>query len=361
MTGALGSALADAPHAGERALREAERAITRRSNITRMSDSERPLPGRIARMGVARVGTKWVYDFAEGSKEMRNLLGGKGANVAEMTRILGADRVPAGFTITTEACVSYMENGQTPRRGWPARSTRRSSAWRRRPARRSAIPTIRCSSPCARARASRCPACSTRSSTSASTTSPSRASPRRPATSASRGTPTGASCRCSATSCATSPASASSTRSPRRRSATASRSTPSSTSTRCKELTARFREIFKEETGEEFPQEPRDQLEQAIRAVFDSWTRRPRRRLPAHQPHPRRLGHGGQRPADGVRQQGRHVGLRRRVQPRRGRRRPRAVRATSSSTPRARTSSPACATRRTSPTCATSCPRRTRR
>jgi len=40
---------------------------------------------------------------------MRNLLGGKGANVAEMTRILGPDRVPAGFTITTEACVSYMD------------------------------------------------------------------------------------------------------------------------------------------------------------------------------------------------------------------------------------------------------------
>ena len=64
-------------------------------------------------MGIARVGTKWVYDFAEGSKEMRNLLGGKGANVAEMTRILGADRVPAGFTITTEACVSYMEEDQS--------------------------------------------------------------------------------------------------------------------------------------------------------------------------------------------------------------------------------------------------------
>lgn len=39
---------------------------------------------------------------------MRELLGGKGANVAEMTRILGAERVPAGFTITTEACVAYM-------------------------------------------------------------------------------------------------------------------------------------------------------------------------------------------------------------------------------------------------------------
>ncbi len=56
----------------------------------------------------------WVYDFAEGSREMRDLLGGKGANVAEMTRILGADRVPAGFTITTEACVAYMQAHEFP-------------------------------------------------------------------------------------------------------------------------------------------------------------------------------------------------------------------------------------------------------
>ena len=54
---------------------------------------------------------KWVYDFAEGSRDMRDLLGGKGANVAEMTRLLGPDRVPAGFTITTEACVEYMRCG----------------------------------------------------------------------------------------------------------------------------------------------------------------------------------------------------------------------------------------------------------
>jgi pyruvate, orthophosphate dikinase len=58
---------------------------------------------------------KWVYDFAAGSREMRDLLGGKGAGVAEMTRILGAELVPAGFTITTEACVAYMRGGQT----WP--------------------------------------------------------------------------------------------------------------------------------------------------------------------------------------------------------------------------------------------------
>src|SRR3954452_3827364 len=44
---------------------------------------------------------------------MRDLLGGKGANVAEMTRILGTERVPAGFTITTEACVAYMKAGRT--------------------------------------------------------------------------------------------------------------------------------------------------------------------------------------------------------------------------------------------------------
>src|SRR5436305_10324786 len=43
---------------------------------------------------------------------MRELLGGKGANVAEMTRVLGPERVPAGFTITTEACVAYMKGGR---------------------------------------------------------------------------------------------------------------------------------------------------------------------------------------------------------------------------------------------------------
>jgi pyruvate,orthophosphate dikinase len=60
------------------------------------------------------VATKYVYDFTEGSREMRELLGGKGANVAEMTRVLGPERVPAGFTISTEACVAYMQAGEEP-------------------------------------------------------------------------------------------------------------------------------------------------------------------------------------------------------------------------------------------------------
>ncbi|HWG85063.1 MAG TPA: PEP/pyruvate-binding domain-containing protein, partial [Deinococcales bacterium] len=68
-------------------------------------------------MPQAAVATKLVYDFSEGSREMRDLLGGKGANVAEMTRILGPERVPAGFTITTEACVAYMEAGRTEPEG----------------------------------------------------------------------------------------------------------------------------------------------------------------------------------------------------------------------------------------------------
>ncbi len=58
----------------------------------------------------------WVMDFQDGSRELRELLGGKGAGVAEMTRVLGAERVPAGFTITTEACVAYMDGeGEFPR------------------------------------------------------------------------------------------------------------------------------------------------------------------------------------------------------------------------------------------------------
>ncbi|MHB8451747.1 MAG: PEP/pyruvate-binding domain-containing protein, partial [Mycobacteriales bacterium] len=55
---------------------------------------------------------KYVYDFAEGSRDMKDLLGGKGANLAEMTR-LGLP-VPPGFVITTEACRSYLAGGAVP-------------------------------------------------------------------------------------------------------------------------------------------------------------------------------------------------------------------------------------------------------
>uniref|UniRef100_UPI003079A371 PEP/pyruvate-binding domain-containing protein n=2 Tax=Dysosmobacter TaxID=2591381 RepID=UPI003079A371 len=52
---------------------------------------------------------KYVYLFSEGNANMRELLGGKGANLAEMTNI--GLPVPQGFTITTEACTQYYEDG----------------------------------------------------------------------------------------------------------------------------------------------------------------------------------------------------------------------------------------------------------
>ena len=57
------------------------------------------------------VSKKYVYLFSEGNGSMRELLGGKGANLAEMTS-LGMP-VPHGFTVTTEACTRYYEDGKT--------------------------------------------------------------------------------------------------------------------------------------------------------------------------------------------------------------------------------------------------------
>ncbi len=58
-----------------------------------------------------RVNT-WVYDFADGDKSKKDLLGGKGANLGEMSN-LGLP-VPPGFTITTEACRRYLADGVLP-------------------------------------------------------------------------------------------------------------------------------------------------------------------------------------------------------------------------------------------------------
>src|ERR1700742_421295 len=57
--------------------------------------------------------SKFVYDFSEGNKDLKDLLGGKGANLAEMTN-LGLP-VPPGFTITTEACKAFLKSGYEPR------------------------------------------------------------------------------------------------------------------------------------------------------------------------------------------------------------------------------------------------------
>ena len=151
---------------------------------------------------MAAATTKLVYAFAEGSRDMRELLGGKGANVAEMTRVLGADRVPAGFTITTEACVAYMRRrprGAARARGAGGRGARAPRGAGRQAARRPERPAARVGA-LGRARVD---ARDARHGAQPRAGRRVRGGARRarPATSASRGTPTGASCRCSATSC----------------------------------------------------------------------------------------------------------------------------------------------------------------
>ena len=67
-------------------------------------------------MATTALGTKWVYLFEEGNQDMRDLLGGKGAGVAEMTR--AGLPVPPGFTITTECCNAYYEKQAFPNGMW---------------------------------------------------------------------------------------------------------------------------------------------------------------------------------------------------------------------------------------------------
>ena len=97
-------------------------STSRRSRLSRTRSTPGRRPAARAR-GAARkkpLGeTKWVYSFgngkAEGRAKMRNLLGGKGAGLAEMAN-LGLP-VPPGFTITTEVCTYYYENGKTYPKG----------------------------------------------------------------------------------------------------------------------------------------------------------------------------------------------------------------------------------------------------
>lgn len=74
-----------------------------------MSENKDP---HVAEHGKSVEGVKFVYDFTEGNKDLKDLLGGKGANLAEMTN-LGLP-VPPGFTITTEACKVYLDSGEEP-------------------------------------------------------------------------------------------------------------------------------------------------------------------------------------------------------------------------------------------------------
>jgi pyruvate,orthophosphate dikinase len=96
---------------------------------------------------------KFVYDFAEGNKDLKDLLGGKGANLAEMTN-LGLP-VPAGFTITTHACQRYLATGTRPE-GLDDEIASTSPRWSRPWAAGLGTRPIRCWCPCAPAPSSPC-------------------------------------------------------------------------------------------------------------------------------------------------------------------------------------------------------------
>ena len=146
-----------------RAGRRAGRARRARSEAARVGPLAIPAGGvccgRAASVGVpcerTSIVARYVYDFSEGDKDQKDLLGGKGANLAEMTR-LGLP-VPPGFTVTTEACRRYLRArrgagraaGPGDRGAAPAGGRGRAPARRRR--------TTRCWSACGPGRSSRCP------------------------------------------------------------------------------------------------------------------------------------------------------------------------------------------------------------
>ena len=209
----------------------------------------------------------WIVDFADGSREMRDLLGGKGANVAEMTRVLGAERVPGGFTITTEACVAYMAgDGRFPRWAASSRSQqaleRLEALARQAPGRRGG-PAARVGS-LGRARVDAGDA---------------RHGPQPGPQRRDRGRP-GAALGQRALRLGLLPALRADVRQRRRRASPASASSRRSRRAKAargvsldteldadalRELTREFQRFY------DFPADPREQLARAIRAVFDSW------------------------------------------------------------------------------------------
>ena len=100
--------------------------------------------------------TRYVYDFSEGDKDQKDLLGGKGANLAEMVK-LGLP-VPPGFTISTEACRAYLASTAVPE-GLDAEIAEHLAALEAARGKKLGRPPMtRCWCRCGPGRSSRCPA-----------------------------------------------------------------------------------------------------------------------------------------------------------------------------------------------------------
>ena len=267
----------------------------------------------------------YVFAFEEGSKEQKFLLGGKGANLAEMTK-LGLP-VPPGFTITTDACKAYMAADDTIPAGLMdevAERARRArgedgQAARRRHRPAAGVGALGCGvldagddghrpQPRAQRRVGR------------------RAGASRPTTRASRTTRTAGSCRCSPRSCSTSTAPSSSTRSSSCARSVASRPTRS-----CRPKTSRgwptgSRRSCSPRRASSSPRTRRTSCSWRSKRCSVRGTASAPASTGKHGEDRRRPRHRGQRADHGVRQQGRRLRHRRRVHPQPGHRRERAVR-----------------------------------
>ncbi len=263
---------------------------------------------------------KWIKEFSEGSRDERELLGGKGANVAEMTRVLGADRVPAGFTITTEACVAYMEaDGESPD-GLEEEVDEALEALEAQAQKKLGDPDDPL-------------LVSVRSGASVSM-------PGMLETVLNLGL-NDESVEGLAKSTDDERFAWDSYRRFVQMFGDVVRGISGSEFERAlqeakdekdvktdteleaddlRELTGTFQELFEKETGEEFPQEPREQLAQAIGAVFDSWNGDRAVSYRRINNIPDDFGHGRERAADGLRKPRRQIGLGGRLQPRRAHR-----------------------------------------
>ena len=308
-------------------------------------------------MTTAPSASKFVYFFgggkADGTADMNNLLGGKGAGLAEMTN-LGIP-VPPGFTITTEVCTAFYANG----RNYPEGSRTQVRDGHR--ARREAASARKFGDPpdpLLVSRALRRPRVDARHDGHRPQPRPQRRHRRRawresPATRASPRTATAASCRCTATSCSAS-SRRRKTKSTRSRRSSRRRSTPAA-STLDTELAgrrpqgARRRVQGRDQEAHRhatFPDDPWEQLWGADRRRL-RLLGQPARRRPtaACTSIPDELGHRRQRAGDGLRQPGRRLRHRRRLHARPRRPASDASTASTWSTRRAKTWSPASARR----------------
>ena len=210
-----------------------------------------------------------MHEFSEGDKDQRDLLGGKGANLAEMVN-LGLP-VPPGFTIDTEACKAYLAAGRDPD-GLADEVTSRLAALEDAMGRRLGDAK--------RPAAGLGPLGREVLDARDDGDGPQRRAqrrvratvwPRRARTSGSRGTPIAGSSRCSARPSSTSRGRSSPRALDDAKKAKGTEADLDLDEQDLRALVATFKDLVREHAGRDFPQEPREQLDLAVRAVFDSW------------------------------------------------------------------------------------------